>query len=110
MAVGKTPITCYEGEDVIWEWTFTDATGTVTSLASHLIQVVVKASATAPNPPLIGPVVCTITSATAPMKFRAQFNVNLDAGTYNVSARRENVGNVWQYVDSTLTVKDSGSR
>ena len=110
MAVGKTPISCYEGEDVIWEFTLTDATGIITSIATHQIQLVIKASATAPNPPLIGPVVCTITSATSPMKFRAAFNVNLDAGTYNVSVRRENVGTVWQYVDSRLTVTDSGSR
>ena len=110
MAVGRSAIECYEGEDVIWEFTLTDGTGVITNISNFVIQLVIKANASASGSPLIGPIVCTITSATVPMKFRASFNVDLFAGTYNVSCRRETFGFITQFVDSELTVHASASR
>ncbi len=107
MAVGTGAITCYQGEDVSWEWTFTD--DEITSIAGWTIRLVIKLTPAAVDPALIGPITCSLTSTASPMTFLAAFNVDLDPGTYNVSVRRVNSGYSWQLVDAPLTVRDSGS-
>ncbi len=106
MAVGTEALACYQGEDVSWQWTFTDAN--VTTIAGWTIQLVIKLTAD-DGPALVGPISCTVTSATAPMTYKAEFNVNLDHGQFLVSVRRVDAGFSWQLVDSVLTVTGSAS-
>lgn len=106
MAVGTDPIEAYEGNNVSWEFTFTDPTGNVTSLSGMDIDLWIKVDQAATGAALIT-AQCTITSATAPMKFKAEFLLDLDPGTYVVGARRQDSGFIWDTVDAPLTVKDS---
>lgn len=110
MAVGRKALVCYEDDDVLWEFTYKDTTGVVTTIAGSQIELQVKKTSTSIGDPLKGPVVCTITSPTNPMKFLASFKVDLEFDTYNVSARRMNVGGSRQLVDAALTVLPSGSK
>ncbi len=106
MAVGTDALRCYQGEDVNWEWTFTDSN--VTTIVGWTIQLVIKATAD-DGPALVGPISCTVTSASSPMTFAANFNVALDHGTFLVSVRRVDSGFSWQLVDSQLIVTGSAS-
>jgi hypothetical protein len=108
MSVGTDPLACYQGEDVAWEFTLTDGTGNITTIAGYVIELVIKETAADLDPPLIGPVTCSISSASSPMKFLAQVAVDLDPGTYVVSIRRATV-KTWQFVHAPLTVTDSAS-
>lgn len=115
MGVGHDPITCYQGEDVQWEFTVVDPN--IASIAGHTIKLVIKASAAIADPPLVGPITCSITSASAPCKFLAVLNVDKTKvipgagggpnGEFRVSARRTDANYSWEYVDAALTVNDS---
>src|SRR5437867_1519082 len=112
MAVGTTPIVNYEGERISWLFTFTDPTGNVTTISGWTIQTVVKVSAAALNPPLLGPpnLVSTVVSASSPMTFKVEGLLDLDPGAFVVSSRRTNdPPGPWQLVHCPLTIVDSAS-
>lgn len=106
MAVGTTAITCYQGEDVSWQFTYTDSNAP--DITGWDIELVIKASAAAADPALIeaSDVTITIDDAT---HFTAEFNVDLDPGSYVYSARRKDAGFDWQLAQGALTVVDSAS-
>lgn len=104
MAVGTTAMTCYQGEDVSWEFTANDSR--IASVAGYTITLVVKLLASSVNPPLLGPFTCTITGT---LTFSAAFNVALAPGVYVYSVRRTDSGFSWQLAQGTLTVLDSAT-
>ena len=104
MPIGTTEMTCYQGEDVSWQFTISDPR--ITNSTGYAIRLVVKLTAAAPNPPLIGPITCVSTDT---LEFKAEFNVDLDPGTYVYSVRRIDAGFSWQLAQGTLTVLDSAS-
>jgi hypothetical protein len=108
MAVGSSPLECYQGEDVEWEFTVnpTDLALMGGDISTFDIELVIKASASALNPALIGPVTCTVTAID---KFKAALNVDLDPADYVVSARRVDPGFSWQLHQGPVSVLDSAS-
>ena len=105
MAVGTDPITCYEQENVSWLFTLTDSTGNITNISGQAIQLSIRV--TPDSALLLGPITCSIASASNPMTFLAEFLLNLDIGTYKVGIRRTDSGFKWQYVHAPLTVLGS---
>lgn len=104
MAVGTTAFECYEGEDV--EWTFTVNDARISDIAGMDIELVIKQTAAALDPPLIGPVTCAITGT---LTFKASLNVDLAPGNYVYSVRRVDPGFSWQLAQAALAVADSAS-
>lgn len=104
MAVGTEAIGCYQGEDVSWTFTVTDSN--VASIAGWDIELVIKATAAAADPPLIGP---TTASITGTLTCLIEDNIDVDPGTYVYSLRRVDTGFSWQLAHGVLTVTDSAS-
>lgn len=104
MAVGTGSFTCYQGEDVSWQFTLSDAN--YTDWTGHDIELVIKATAAAADPALIGPETMTVDTATTGT---CAFNVDLDPGEYVGSLRRVDTGNSWQLWQGAVTVLDSAS-
>lgn len=102
MAVGTTALTCYQGEDVSWSITVSDAN--VVSVAGWTVHLIIKASAAALDPPLIGPVICSITDTLTAL---AETNIDLEPGTYRYSFRRVDSGFSWELATGALTVLDT---
>ncbi len=101
MAVGTQSATHYEREDVTW--TFTLDTDVFTG--SETIKLVVKATAGAADPPLLGPF--TVTPGTGVNTASVSFNVDVDSGTYVYSVRRIDSGFSRELATGTLTVLES---
>lgn len=108
MSVGTTAIVCYEKEDVNWKLTLTDPN--VIDISTWAIQLVVKLLASSADPPLLGPITCTIPGAANTLDYFAAFNISLAPGSYVYSARRVDVGFDWQTAQAALTVLDSASK
>lgn len=107
MAVGTVAFTNYEKEDVVWPFTWSDASyPDLTAIVGLALQLVVKQTAAAADPPLLGPITCAVTGATS---FTATLNLNLAAGTYVYSVRRTDAGHSWQVAQGTLTLLESAS-
>ncbi len=104
MAIGTTAMTCYQGEDVSWQFTVADAR--ITDIAGFDIELVVKETAAEPDPPLVGPISCSVNGT---LTFLAEFNADLDPGAYVYSVRRVDAGFSWQLAQAALTVLDSAS-
>lgn len=104
MAVGTTSMECYEGEDVDWTFTVNDAR--ITNITGYDIELVIKQTAAALDPALVGPITASIGGA---LTFTCAFNVDLAPGTYVYSVRRVDVGFNWQLAHGTVTVLDSAS-
>lgn len=104
MAVGTQAMTCYQGEDVSWEFTVNDSR--IASVAGYVIALVIKQTPASLNPPLLGPFTCSITGT---LTFAAAFNVAIAPGVYVYSIRRTDAGFSWQLAQGTLTVTDSAS-
>ncbi len=107
MAIGTAQLTCYEDEDVVWTFTLTDAN--VADIFGMVFKLVIKTSAAAADPPLVGPITATIIGGSPTLVYRFSFNVNVDPGSYVVSARRTDVGFSWQTYHGPLVVFDSAS-
>jgi hypothetical protein len=104
MAVGTTPLTCYQKEDVIWDFTLSDPN--VTSIAGWVISLKVKETSADLDPALIGPITCSITGT---LTFRAAFNANVPPGPYVYGVRRTDIGTSWELATGALTVLDTPS-
>lgn len=104
MAVGTEALGCYQGEDLSWTFTVTDAN--VASIAGWDIELVIKATAAAADPALIGPVTASIEDT---LDCLTEFNADLDPGSYVYSLRRVDAGFSWQLAHGALTVADSAS-
>jgi hypothetical protein len=108
MAIGTGPLECFEGETVNWRWTLVDAN--VTSIAGWNIELVIKVNSAALDPALIGPVACTIFSASAPCIYGvSSLPIDLDPEQYVVGTRREDIQS-WQLALCPLNVKDSPNK
>jgi hypothetical protein len=103
MPVGTTTLTCYEDEDVTWDFTVTDAN--VSSIAGWTIVLKIKASAADGDPALITQT-CSITGT---LTFRAAFNIALAPGPYVYGVRRTNVGFAWELATAPVIVLDTPS-
>lgn len=101
MSVGSDPITCYEGEDVQWEFTVTDPN--IASIVGQTIALTIKQLPTSPNPSLIT-AACT---NTATLKCKAQPNIALAAGAYFYSVDRTDASSATKYAQGPLTVLKS---
>lgn len=102
MAVGTTPLTCYEDEDVIWTFTVTDSN--VSSISGWTITFRVKEKPARIYPTLLGPVTASVTGA---LTCQVSTQITLPVGTYSYSLRRTDAGTEWQLAQGTLTVIDS---
>ena len=102
MAIGTDTLTCYQDEDVLWTFTVTDTN--VSSISGWTITLVVKATAVATNPALLGPITATITGT---LTCRIATQITVDPGSYVYSLRRTDLGTAWQLAQGTLTVVDS---
>jgi len=107
MSVGTTALTCYQSEDVVWTFTLTDAN--VTDITGWALALVIKTTAAALDPPLLGPFTCSIIGGPPTLVYRASFRVVVAPGTYVVSVRRTDAGFSWQTHHGSLTVVDSAS-
>lgn len=105
MSVGATGLTCYQSEDVSWQFTNADI-ATVPDITGMAIKLVIKAAAAALDPPLIGPITLSIASTVAAV---AATQIVLAAGSYVYSVRRTDSGFSWQLAQGALTVLDSAS-
>lgn len=103
MAVGTQALSCYQGEDVVWDFTVSDPN--VASIAGWTILLKIKDTPSKPDPPDLQ-ATCTVTGT---LTFRASLNINLSPGTWSYGIRRTNAGNSWELATGTLTVKDTPS-
>ena len=103
MAVGMQALSCYEDEDVSWQFTYSDAVAP--SITGWDIRGQIRTTASSPTT-AIGPIVCTINDST---HFTFATNIALSPGTYVYSMRRIDAGFSWQLAQGELTVVDSAS-
>lgn len=104
MAVGTTPFTCYQGEDVLWTFTLSDAN--LTDWTGRVIKLVIKETAADPDPALLGPFTLTILTATTGT---IAGNIDVDPGSYVYSLRGYDANQSWEYATAAVTVLDSAS-
>jgi hypothetical protein len=103
MAVGTTELTCYQKEDVVWDFTVSDPN--VSTISGWTIVLKIKAENDDADPPLLTDT-CSVTGT---LTFRAELNINIAPGTYVYGVRRTDSGFSWELATSTLTVLDTPS-
>jgi hypothetical protein len=104
MAVGTTPLSVYQKEDVIWDFTLSDPN--VSAITGWTIALKIKETASDLDPALVGPITCSITGT---LTFRAAFNCNVPPGPYVYGVRRTDSGTSWELATGALTVLDTPS-
>lgn len=104
MPVGTTALSCYQKEDVIWDFSLSDPN--VTTVAGWTIVLKIKENPEDADPALIGPITCSITGT---LTFRATFNMNVPPGPYVYGVRRTDIGTAWELATGPVTVVDTPS-
>jgi hypothetical protein len=103
MAVGTTALTCYQKEDVLWDFTVSDAN--VATISGWTIVMKIKAEADDADPPLLE----ATATVTGTLTFRVALNIDIDPGTYVYGVRRTDSGTSWELATAALTVLDTPS-
>lgn len=103
MPVGTTELTCYQKEDVVWDFTVNDPN--VSTISGWTIVLKIKAEADDPDPPLLTDA-CSVTGT---LTFQAAFNMNIAPGTYVYGVRRTDSGFSWELATAMVTVLDTPS-
>lgn len=105
MAVGATPLQCYEQENVSWVFTVVDPN--IPNITGFALRMVIKLTAASVNPALLGPITASIVDTT---HFGIDTKIDLAPGVYVYSVRRIDSGFDWQLAHGALTVLDSASK
>src|SRR5262245_20770372 len=103
MPVGTTALTCYQKEDVTWDFTVSDPN--ISTISVWTIAFKIKTTPAADVPALL-----TFTgTVTGTLTFRITGNINIEPGTYVYGARRTDSGFSWELATASLTVLDTPS-
>jgi hypothetical protein len=109
MAVGTTPLTFYQGENIAPRFTINDSR--VTDVTGWTVTFVIKDTPAEVDPPLVSASAAVIGgSPSLVLEVATLLPLTLHPGTYVYSLRRTNVGFVWQLAQGTLTILDSASK
>lgn len=109
MAVGTTPLTFYQGENIAPRFTIADTR--VTDVTGWATSLVIKDSAADLDPPLHEASGVVYGAApTLTIDVPTLLPLTLAPGTYVYSFRREDAGYDWQLAHGIMTIVDSAHK